>query len=317
MKRISFIVTAVLLLCWMAAAQAGTQAQTNAGASSNTNVSADKGGVQAQSNTSASQQTSTQKSSDRKRDKSAKAEGNASANESASAGTNDTAVAAGTTLNAVLTKSVDSRKAKEGDEVTAKTTSTMKAEGQRTIPKGTKLIGHITKASARAKGDSESALGIVFDRAEVGKGREVPLHAVVQALAVARTTAIAGNDETMAPMSAPPSGGAPPSSTGGGGLVGGAVNTVGNTAGAVTNTTGQVAGGAVGSASGTINNTAGSVGTATTSTLNASSQGVLGLPGYTLNAAAANATQGSVVTSTGKNVKLDSGTQMVLRVVSE
>jgi len=48
--------------------------------------------------------------------------------------------------------------------------------------------------------------------------------------------------------------------------------------------------------------------------LTSSSQGVIGLNGLQLNSAASNATQGSVITSAGKDVKLDTGTQMLLQV---
>jgi hypothetical protein len=41
-----------------------------------------------------------------------------------------------------------------------------------------------------------------------------------------------------------------------------------------------------------------------------------GLKGLSLAGDAANSTQGSVITSTGKAIHLDSGTQMVLRVVN-
>jgi hypothetical protein len=322
-KRFCILMAALLALAWTSAAQTGSQAQSqsSAGASTSTNVNADKAGVNAQSSTSvnASQDTSAQHSSDRK-GKSAKSEtsGTASSNQSASTNGSQGSIASGTTLNAVLTKSVDSRKAKEGDEVTAKTTSTMEAAGERPIPKGTKLIGHVTKATAKGKGDADSSLGILFDRAEVGKGREVPIHAVVQAVAATTTnSAMAMNEEpaetSQAPRPAASNGGA----SGGGGLVGGAVSGVGKTAQNTTNEAGGVTRGAVGSASGTVRDTTGGLGASTSSTLNATSQGVVGLPGYTLDATAANATQGSIITSAGKNVKLDSGTQMVLRVVSE
>jgi hypothetical protein len=39
------------------------------------------------------------------------------------------------------------------------------------------------------------------------------------------------------------------------------------------------------------------------------------MKGLSLATAASNATEGSVITSTGKSVHLDSGTQMMLRVV--
>ncbi len=281
MKRFSLTFLTALMLTWCAAAQSGTtaQSQTGAAASSSTNVNADKSGATAQ---------------------------------------NETSIAAGTTLNAELTKPIDSRKAKEGDEVTAKTTATMKAEGERPIPRGTKLIGHVTKASARANGDSDSALGIIFDRAEVAKGREVPIHAVVQALAAPSTSAMAMNEEPVNPT--PDRTPAAGNTTGNGGLVGGTVAGVGKTVDNTVNASGNAAqqvgagaGSAVGSAPGTVNSTVG----AATATLGSSSQGVVGMSGYTLKATAATATQGSIIASTGKSVKLDSGTQMVLRVVGD
>ena len=46
--------------------------------------------------------------------------------------------------------------------------------------------------------------------------------------------------------------------------------------------------------------------------LTSNSQGVFGLNGLNLNAAASNATEGSVITSAGKSVHLDGGTRMLL-----
>jgi len=80
-----------------------------------------------------------------------------------------------------------------------------------------------------------------------------------------------------------------------GGVAGGAVNTAANAGG-------SVAGASKGAVGGL--NAAGQ--------LTSNSQGVFGLNGLNLNAAASNATQGSVITSAGKNVHLDSGTRMLL-----
>jgi hypothetical protein len=46
--------------------------------------------------------------------------------------------------------------------------------------------------------------------------------------------------------------------------------------------------------------------------LTSNSRGVFGLNGLNLSSAASNGTQGSIITSAGKNVHLDSGTQMLL-----
>lgn len=326
MRRFFILSVGLALLAWTAVAQTGTsaQSQTSAGASSNTNVSAGQSGVNAQSNTSvdASQNTNAQDSGSNKAKRRSGKNNSAESNQT-SAGSGEASLSAGTTLNAVLTKSIDSRKAKEGDEVTAKTTTDLKAEGQRTIPKGTKLVGHVTKASAKGKGDSDSSLGIIFDRAEVAKGREVPIHAVIQAVAATSSNSsmamnedqmgsgTMGNSSPNVAQSTSASGG-----SGGGGLVGGTMGAAGRTANGATNTVDNTTRGAVGSATGTVNNTTGAIGTSANSTLNTASTGVVGLPGYTLDSAASS-TQGSVITSSGKNVKLDSGTQMVLRVVGQ
>jgi hypothetical protein len=47
--------------------------------------------------------------------------------------------------------------------------------------------------------------------------------------------------------------------------------------------------------------------------LTSTSSGVFGLQGITLTSQAANATQGSLLVSSNKNVHLDSGTRMLLR----
>src|SRR5262249_7594758 len=70
----------------------------------------------------------------------------ASANASGQAGQENASLASGTTMNAALNTSVDSKKAKAGDSVTAHTTEAVKADGKTVIPKGSKLIGHVTQA---------------------------------------------------------------------------------------------------------------------------------------------------------------------------
>jgi len=94
-----------------------------------------------------------------------------------------------------LNSSVDSKKAKQGDEVTAHTTEAIKSQGKTVVPKGSKLIGHVTRASARGKGDADSALGIAFDKCILKNGQEIPLNGNIQALASAESAAsVAGSD---------------------------------------------------------------------------------------------------------------------------
>jgi hypothetical protein len=250
----------------------------------------------------------------------AQASGNESAGSNASARTSNTgaSLAKGTAVNATLDKSVDSRKAKEGEIVTARTTQAVKENGRTVLPRGTKLVGHVTHASARARGDSESALAIQFDRAILKHGKKMPVDLNIQALASARTAAsMAGDDMDMMGSTGTYAGGA--TSAVGGGL-GGEAPVAGGAVGAVTNTAanaGSVAGGALGAA---VNSTAGISGAANGAPrgLNAAGQlasdsrGVFGLHGLSLASAGANATQGSLITSSGKSVRLESGTRMLL-----
>ncbi len=180
-------------------------------------------------------------------------------------------------------------------------------------------MGHVTQASARAKGESESSLGIVFDRAILKNGQEIPLNVAIQALASAQSNVSAAGADLDAFGGA----GASAAGSGGGGGrggLGGVTSAAGGAVGTVTNTAanvGGVAGGTVNSAANAGGSIAGASkgavgGLNAAGQLTSNSQGVFGMNGLNLNAAASNATQGSVITSAGKNVHLDSGTRMLL-----
>src|SRR6267143_2033139 len=231
------------------------------------------------------------------------ASSSASGNASARAGQNSAALASGTTMGATLNKSVDARHAKVGDQVTAKTTEAVKSDGKVVIPKGSTLVGHVTEATARAKGRSPSSLGIAFDRAILKGGHEMPLHADIQALAASSAVASASASEMETDAMASGGGSAyGRSSASRPGMVGGVGSTAGATAGTVANSTAGSVGNTAGSAAGSAH---------LTSQLTASSTGVMGMPGLALTQSSA-AAQSSVITSSTQNVHLDSGTQMVL-----
>jgi hypothetical protein len=227
---------------------------------------------------------------------------NANAGANASANNAAAALSGGTNLQAELSKSLDARKAKVGDEVTATVTQDVKSDGKVVVRKGSKIVGHVTEASARTSANSESRLGIAFDRLVMKDGQEVALGAVVQALAPpANVAASAMSNENVGMGGSAPSGGARPN--GGAGLGG----VVGGTVGGVTNTVGSVAG----STTGAVGNTAGVAGGGV---LSSTSHGVIGLQGLNLSSATSGSLQTSVISSTTQNVKLDSGTQMLLQV---
>src|SRR6266566_3251588 len=295
MNRIGFAIVVGTLFSLGAAAQAQTGAQ--AGSQSSGQASVEAGKTQAQASANASTSTSA----------------------SAQNGQANAALAGGTAFNPALSSPIDSKKCKPGDQLTAHTTEAAKSEGKTVIPKGSKLVGHVTQASARAKGESESALGIVFDKAILKNGQEIPLSAGIQAIAAAQGSASAAGADLDAFGGAGASA-AGSGAAGGRGALGGVTSTAGGAVGAVTNTAANV-GGAAGGAVNSAGNAGGSIAGASKGAvgglnaagqLTSNSQGVFGLNGLNLNAAASNATQGSVVTSSGKNVHLDSGTRMLL-----
>src|SRR6202022_1068453 len=89
----------------------------------------------------------------------------------------------GATLNSVLSDTVDARRCKPGDPVKAKTSEDVKAGGIVVIPRGAKLIGHVTEAQPAAKAGDQARLGLLFDRADLKDGRQIPLHTTFYALA--------------------------------------------------------------------------------------------------------------------------------------
>ena len=246
----------------------------------------------------------------------ASANASASTSATAQAGQNSASISSGTTFEAALDKPLDAKKNKEGDKVFAHTTQAVKQDGQVIIPKGSKLIGHVTQAKARAKGESESALGIVFDQAVLRNGQEIPVNLAIQAVASAQAAASSSLSEGDAFGTASGMGSGRASSSGG--VLSSAGSTVGGTAGAVTNTAGAVGSTVGGTAGATANTAASATGAAAGSnlagSLTSSSTGVIGLQGLSLNSELSNATQGSLIVSSTKNVRLDSGTRMLLRV---
>jgi len=330
MKSIwKFLVTAGLLTLTASAQSAGTSAsgsgnasvtpgQAAAGANAGQSTQVNAAGQSQSSGTQVNGSGQAQASGDQKdkHTKGAQASGNGNAAGSAMAPGVDSGamLASGTTLQAELTKSLDAQKAKPGDEVTAKVTEDVKSNGKVVVHKGSHLVGHVTEAQARSKDHAESTLGIAFDKAVLKGGQEMAFNGMVQAIAPPARGALsgAGDESTMVGGGpAPRSGGGGRSSGGGGGLLGGVGSTATGVVPGVTSTAGAATNGAV---NGTLSGAGGAVGGLTAQgNLTNASRGAIGLQGLNLNSATAAGAQGSVITSASRNVKLDSGTQMLLQ----
>jgi hypothetical protein len=178
----------------------------------------------------------------------------------------------------VLVKPLDSKKLKAGDAVVCQTTAALHARSGMIIPSKSRVIGQVTEAKARSKGDSESSLTIVFDKIQMPNGKDVAFKGVLQALA----PSLGGN-------SGPDTGAAAP-------------GTIPNGRGADMSTMPPPSNGPA------LGNTGlhPQDGTGTHPLITSQSMGVLGMPNLEMG-------KDSVIMSSGKEVKLDSGTQMLIR----
>jgi len=205
-------------------------------------------------------------------------------------------IAPGSVIPVQLTKTIDTKKAKVGDEVEARVTQDLKAEnGELIIAKDTKILGHVTQAQARNKEQKESQLGIAFDHAVMKNGDDMHLSMSIQAIIAPPTlnsNNAAGEGSAGQSSSAQGAGGMSP-----GGRFGG-VGTGSQPP------TPPASGENPSSSSAEINSRPAITG---------NTQGVVGISNLNLSTST-NTTLGSIVSSEKSNVKLEGGTVMLLRV---
>lgn len=221
------------------------------------------------------------------------------ANGAASAPTqteNTPRIAPGSVIPVQLTKTIDAKKAKTGDEVEAKVTQDMKTNtGAVLVPKDTKVIGHVTEAQVRHKNEKESQLAINFNQA-VLNNQQVNLPMSIQAVIGQQ------NNATNAGGSPGGNPGAEPSAPGG----------------QPPQTAGRSPMGSPGQSQAPPNETPapesqGNSQATQRPPITAKTQGVIGISNLSLSSNST-PTQGSVLSSEKNNVKLESGTMLLLRV---
>ena len=92
-------------------------------------------------------------------------------------------LASGSVIPVELTKSVDAKKVKAGDEVVAKVTQDLRNNaGTVVVAKDTKVVGHVTEAQARNKEQKESEVAIAFDHMIPQNGESVEMPMSIQAV---------------------------------------------------------------------------------------------------------------------------------------
>jgi hypothetical protein len=223
-----------------------------------------------------------------------------------------------------LSKSLKANKLKVGDKVKAEVSQDVVSHGKVIIPVETQLVGHVTEVNPRDSAHGESRLGIVFDRILLKHFHDIDFEAVVQAVSqpVVRRSRVDEPSQMLPPSMIGVSRDAPAAAPNGRG----ANSSTSNRA------SGGTGGGGAASASLTTFQTPITVKQSPSTHLDSSGallesaatgkpmsigmpQGVFGLKGLSLSTAPSASTPGPVIVSNTENVKLDSGTQILLQVL--
>lgn len=199
------------------------------------------------------------------------------------------------TLIAVLTSSLESRSAAAGQEFTLRTISDVVVDGHLVIPKGSRVVGHVTEAVTKGKDRPQSEVLLVIEKAVRSDGSEVPLQGIIAAVAAPPDKSLS-DDPTygMLHSSEPTQRGV---SAGG----------TGSSSGALPAASKANSGASVAAASL-------KGGMDQRSVLDVNSQGAIGYENLSLAWRLEAPPPITVISSNGKNVKLQSGTEMLLRM---
>lgn len=202
---------------------------------------------------------------------------------------------AAASVSAELTKRIDTKNAKQGDELDARVTSTAKLQDGTELPRGTKLIGKVTDVKAKSKEDKSAHLAFIIDHAVLKDGKQLPVMVAV--------TSVTGPAQSSAgPMMMPgggaaPGGSASPSGSSSSGSMGS--STPAPRPGPIIADTGQ----SQSSAGGVLKSTQDRV-------------PVGNMPGVILSGAGGSAGSSGTLDAAGDNISLDSGTKLTLNVAA-
>ncbi|HEU4637098.1 MAG TPA: hypothetical protein VFS41_13020 [Edaphobacter sp.] len=204
-------------------------------------------------------------------------------------------------VSAELTKRLDSKKAKVGDEVEAKTTDEAKLPDGTDLPKGTKLKGNVIDVKAKSKEQNDSHMVISLNRAELKGGKEVPIRAAVTSMtAPAANTAM--DMGSGGAMTGPVGGGAAAPGGSGGATAGGSAAPMPSAP--------SMAASDMGSSSASAPSTPGPM------LKSATDRVPVGNKPKVMLSAPTTPDSASVLDAQGDNISLDSGTKMTVNIAS-
>ena len=196
---------------------------------------------------------------------------------------------------AVVEKRLESKSASLNQELTLRTISDVVVDGIVVIPSGSRVIGHVVELATKGKGSEQSILAIVIDKAVLESGREITLQGIIAAVAAPPDSSLS-SDPTYGMMHS------------------NEPKMVGTGPSAAAARPGEL------SPASKVESTA-TVGAARINgemrkglLLNADSQGAIGFSGLSLSWRLSMPPAVTVFSSNRKEIKLDAGTQVLLRI---
>ena len=221
-----------------------------------------------------------------------------------------------------LTKGLKAQKLKPGDKVKAEVAQDVISHGKVIIPVETELIGHVTEVCPHDSANPESRLGFVFDKILLKHFHDINLQAVVQAVAPpAPRPSLVDQPSQMLPPSMI-AGARDPASAAIGGMNSGSRRGQSSSA---SSSMARTPDNITFQSSITVKQSPSNHADGSAAQLEVNQggtplsigmpQGVRGLKGLSLSTAPTASTPGPVIVSNTENVKLDSGTQILLRVL--
>lgn len=228
-----------------------------------------------------------------------------------------------------LAGKLDTKSAKAGDAVVAKTKHSVRMPDDTIIPKGAKLVGHIADIQAHTSDHTDSHLSIAFDRVEWSGGHSIPILSVIQAVNPPPNLFASSSAQNSDPLAGPIGAGSPGmigARTGGGmpgGTAAGAPTTgnlssnvggIASSGGSLPRAAGQTTDGMAGNA-GSARDYSGPVAGIGMSAASSASMGIhpTGVSGVMLAGDPTGETAGTL-SSSNRNVHLDSGAELTVAV---
>ncbi|HEY6274108.1 MAG TPA: hypothetical protein VIX19_19170 [Terriglobales bacterium] len=216
---------------------------------------------------------------------------------------------------------LNTKNLKPGDRIKAQVSQDVLSHGKIIIPEDSRLLGHVTEVKRRGVDDPESRLGLVFDRVLLKHHQELDFQGVVQALSppAPRRSRVDEPDQMLPPATMAVS----QSSIG---TIGGSTNARGGSSSGGSN--GGVALASMpassvpvytesnpGSTVGPDLKHNGSLQREQQTPMSAGMpRGVFGIKGLTLSRGPSGSTPGPVILSSASDVKLEGGTQVLLKI---